>query len=143
MRIFPERVAREQVLWLLGHAVALTVAQALVFLIALGHSGEITAEELAQYVFALGATAAAALVGPVIAVLCVKRVFRPFLARRMRIDMKLYLTTELILWFFSSLILDCGQMQQCVLRLSFAANFALLAFVATPRKVETPAEAPS
>ena len=143
MKIFPERVAREQVLWLFGHAVALTVAQVLIFVVALKDSAEIAAEELTQYVLALAGTAAGALVGPAIAVLCVIRAFRPFLARRMRVNMKAVLAVELILWFLSSFILDCGYTQYRVLRLSFAVNFLLLGFVATPRQPDTPADEPS
>ncbi len=47
----------------------------------------------------------------------------------MLIDMKFFLAAEFIFVFFCGFILDCGQTQANVIRLSLALNLGLLAFV--------------
>ena len=137
MKAFGDRVARVQVLWLFGHAVALTVIEVIVFLATLeDHSRVLDHVGPVKYWFGMAATVAGALAGVAIAVVCVRRLLRPFPDLKMQIDMRFWLAVEFIFIFLSGFILDLGQTQFDVVRLSLAINLGLLAFVPGARPMQ-------
>ena len=145
MKAFPERVAREQVLWLFGHAFPLILLgfvqtrAAWDWVFEQWRHPRSPVEEILSAGAAGFGGVAQMLAGAAIAVLCVRRVFRPFVARKMLLDMKSVLVVEIILLVLTGFILDCGVIQSVAFRGFLAVNLGVLGFAATPRDANAPA----
>ncbi len=138
MTVFPERTARQQVLWLFGHAFPLMLVGVVQTAAAWDWLSDPRWCWRADYALAGVGGIVAAGAGAAIAVLCVRRMVIPFAAQEMRLDMKGALAIEVTVLFLCSFILDLGLMQSMIFRLFLAANLALIT-LAAPRATEQPA----
>ena len=141
MKLFADDAPRDQVRWLLLHGIVIAGVYALVLLAAVGDYARMTRDAPLQYFIAVPGIAVAAAAGLAIVSVCAVRLRRPFRARKMRIDMRLYVVAELILLFFFGTQLMGGAevLERIIITLSLSTNLALLVTLGrTPAKDAAP-----
>ena len=128
MKVFEERISRDQNLLLLVHALIAGFVTA-----GFGHAA--IAEMLWRGGFPetrLLAGAAGSTLGMVaavtLAILCATRHRNPYTGTRMRVGIALVLTVEAVLFILSGFILDGGRIASFILRSSVALNLGLIGF---------------
>lgn len=131
MKVFRDRVSRDQITFLLVHAVLTVCLGLMILTVCYGYIKSPLGIALWRMVIHIVQSALLVLVGLALMLVSCIRLFRPFEARRMRFQMRGILVAEAIAIIFGvSMVMDGGQTASRILFGAVALNLFLITFCA-------------